>query len=168
MNRLRCRGGESKGNAAVEFALVLPIFAILLFGIMEFGWYFFVQHTMQYSTREGMRLALVGRTLTVGGTPLTRAESIVKTIKDNAAMAVNPAQVSVSIYPIVQTCVGSTCTYADDPNWQNLLDAGSDGDYMRVRSRYVHRLFTPLIGAFFTGGTITIQAEGTYRNEVFN
>jgi Flp pilus assembly protein TadG len=168
MNWLRYRGRKDKGNAAVEFALALPIFAVLLFGIMEFSWYFFVQHTMQYATREGMRLALVGRTLTVGGTPLTRADSIVKTIRDNAAIAVNPAQVSVSIYPIVETCVGSNCTYADDPNWQNLLNAGSAGDYMRVRSRYVHRLFTPLIGTFFTGGTITIQAEGTYRNELFN
>ncbi len=54
----------------MEFALTLPIFIILVIGIIEFGWYFFVQHTLQYATREGMRLALVGRTLTDGGTTL--------------------------------------------------------------------------------------------------
>ena len=47
----------------MEFALTLPVFFILVIGIIEFGWYFFVQHTLQYATREGMRLALVGRTL---------------------------------------------------------------------------------------------------------
>ena len=37
---------------------------------------------------------------------------------------------------------------------------------MRVRSRVIHTFFTPLIGAFFPNGTMmTIQAEGTYRNE---
>ncbi len=54
----------------MEFALTLPIFIILVIGIIEFGWYFFVQHTLQYATREGMRLALVGRTINnPGGTP---------------------------------------------------------------------------------------------------
>jgi Flp pilus assembly protein TadG len=165
MNRLRYRGRKDKGNAAVEFALALPIFAILFIGIMEFGWYFFVQHTMQYATREGMRLALVGRQLVVSGNTLTREASIVKTIKDNAALAVNPAQVTVYIYPVTDG------TYQDPSNWQNYNvtpDAGGAGDYMRVRSQYVHRFFTPLIGTFFTGGTVTIQAEGTYRNEIFN
>ena len=74
----------------MEFALALPIFIILVIGIIEFGWYFFVQHTLQYATREGMRLALVGRTLTVGGTTLTREASIIKTIQDNAVLAVKP------------------------------------------------------------------------------
>jgi Flp pilus assembly protein TadG len=161
VNWIRCRGKKDKGNAAVEFALALPIFAILLIGIMEFGWYFFVQHTMQYATREGMRLALVGRQLVVSGNTLTREASIIKTVKDNAALAVNPAQVSVSIYKV-------SSTYTDPSGWENLQNAGTAGDYMRVRSRYVHRFFTPLIGTFFTGGTVTIQAEGTYRNEIFN
>jgi Flp pilus assembly protein TadG len=162
MNRLRFRRGKDKGNAAVEFALALPIFAVLLIGIMEFGWYFFVQHTLQYATREGMRLALVGRTLTnPSGTQMTREASIIKTIQDNAVLAVTPAQLSISIYPV-------SSSYADPSGWQNTQNAGSAGDYMRVRSRYDHTFFTPLIGSFFTGGKVTIQAEGTYRNELFN
>ena len=52
-----------RGATAVEFALVLPLFVLLLFGIIDFGRYFFVQHTVQFATREGTRLALVGGTL---------------------------------------------------------------------------------------------------------
>ena len=54
----------SKGTTAVEFALVAPIFFFLVFGTIEFGWYFFVQHTIQSATRDGTRFALVGLQLT--------------------------------------------------------------------------------------------------------
>ena len=56
-------GKGCRGATMVEFAMVLPVFVLLLFGIIEFGRYFFVQHTLQFATREGTRLALVGGTL---------------------------------------------------------------------------------------------------------
>jgi Flp pilus assembly protein TadG len=144
----------------VEFALTLPIFILLVIGIVEFGYYFFVQHTLQYATREGMRLALVGRQLAgPGGTTLSKEASIIKTIQDNVGMAVKPAAVNIYIYPVGPG-------YADPLNWQTLPPSpGASGQFMRVRSRYTHNFFTPLIGKFFTGGSIVMQAEGTYRNE---
>lgn len=145
----------------VEFAIALPVFLILTIGIIEFGWYFFVQHTLQYATREGMRLALVGRTLTEGGTQLTRLDSIVKTIKEEASLAVDSGSLQISIYPV-------NPDFSDPSGWETRQDAGLAGDYMRVRTRYNHKLFTPLIGVFFTGGRIEIAAEGTYHNELFD
>jgi hypothetical protein len=160
MKRLRLIGRQIRGNTIVEFALVLPIFILLVIGIVEFGYYFFVQHTLQYATREGMRLALVGRRLPgPGGTLLSPEASIIKTIQDNVRIAVNPAAVQIFIYPV-------TPAFQDPANWLTLPPgAGASGQYMRVRSRYTHNFFTPLIGTFFTGGSIVMQAEGTYRNE---
>jgi Flp pilus assembly protein TadG len=151
-----------KGSSAVEFALTLPIFIILVIGIIEFGWYYFVQHTLQYATREGMRLALVGRTINnPSGTPMSREDSIITTIRNNATLAVKPASsVTVSIYPV-------SASFTDPTGWETQQDAGDPGQYMRVRSRYNYKFFTPLIGGFFSGGGIVIQAEGTYRNELF-
>ena len=37
--------GSSRGQALVEFALVLPIFAIMLFGIIDFGRYVFTANS---------------------------------------------------------------------------------------------------------------------------
>ena len=143
----------------VEFALTLPVFIILVVGIIEFGWCFFVQHTLQYATREGMRLALVGRTLTnASGNPMTPVGSIIYTIRQEASLAVDPGSVLISIYPV-------GANFSDPTNWQNTQNAGGTGQYMRVRTRVIHTFFTPLIGAFFPNGTMTIQAEGTYRNE---
>jgi hypothetical protein len=162
MLRHGLNGRMDRGNTAVEFALTLPIFIILFIGIIEFGWYFFVQHTMQYATREGMRIALVGRTMNdPNGNPMTRVATIIQTIKDNTMLPVIRNGVLVSIYPV-------STGYTDPTGWETQQDAGDPGEYMRVRSRYIHTFFTPLIGGFFSGGGITIQAEGTYRNELFN
>jgi hypothetical protein len=92
---------------------------------------------------------------------MTRVDSIIRTIRDGASLAVRPDAVLVAIYPV-------SATFGDPANWQSLQDAGEPGDYMRVRTRVVHTFFTPLIGGFFTGGRITLQAEGTYRNELFD
>jgi len=43
----------------VEFAFVLPVFLILVFGIIEFGWAFSQQLDVRHGAREGARLAAV-------------------------------------------------------------------------------------------------------------
>ncbi len=156
------REGSNRGVAAVEFALILPIFLLLLMGIVEFGRYFFVQHTLQFATREGVRLALVGKTLDDPlGNPMSRVDSIVAMIQNYASIALNPANLSISIFPVQPN-------YSDPTGWKGTLNAGNSGDYMRVRTQYTFAFITPLIGNFFSGGTVALQAEATYRNEVFD
>jgi Flp pilus assembly protein TadG len=148
---------DKSGIAAVEFALVLPLFMTLVFAVIDFGYYFFVQNTLQYATREGVRLALVGGTISGA----TRLDSILQTIKDNAALAVDPDKLSISIFPV-------TGTYGDPSGWNTTQDPGNPGDIMRVRTSYTYNFLTPLIGSFFSGGTILVQAEATYKNEDFS
>jgi Flp pilus assembly protein TadG len=152
---------DNEGATIVEFALVLPIFALLLFSTIEFGFYFFVQHTLQFATREGTRLALVGGTLNdPKGNPMTRQDSIIQTIKDHASIAVNPGALDINIFP-----VGTG--YADPANWDKTTDPGGGGNYMRVRTQYTFSFLTPLIQQFFPSGQHVITAEALYRNELF-
>jgi Flp pilus assembly protein TadG len=51
---------SSRGVSAVEFALVLPILLILLLGIVDYGWVFFVRLTMTNAAREGARTGVTG------------------------------------------------------------------------------------------------------------
>jgi len=50
---------DDRGAAAVEFALVLPVLLVLLFGIMEVGRLFQVQATLSAAAREGVRVMAV-------------------------------------------------------------------------------------------------------------
>jgi len=160
--RLPFKVRDSKGVTIVEFALVLPIFALLLCATIEFGYYFFVQHTLQYATREGTRLALVGATLNdPSGNPMTRQASIIETIKEHASIAVNPGALQISIFPV------SGPNYTDPANWQTTTNPGNGGDFMRVVVQYTFKFWTPLIGHFFPSDQQVITAEALYRNEMF-
>jgi len=53
------RRDREKGAAAVEFAIVLPLLVLLVFGIMEAGWLFAQINDIHHGAREGARLAAV-------------------------------------------------------------------------------------------------------------
>lgn len=50
---------NNRGQGLVEFALILPILLILILGIMQFGFIFNGQITLNSAARDGARLAVV-------------------------------------------------------------------------------------------------------------
>lgn len=50
------RSGE-RGQALVEFSMVVPVFMLILLGLLEFGFAFDHQLTLSYASREGARTA---------------------------------------------------------------------------------------------------------------
>jgi len=66
MRRKSKKYGDS-GVAAVELALLIPVFILLIFGIFEFGRAWYIQQTITSASREGARYGIVYRTVTVGG-----------------------------------------------------------------------------------------------------
>ena len=53
-----------RGAAVVEFALIAPIFILLVFGMIEFGRMVMVQQVLTNASREGARLAVLDGTTT--------------------------------------------------------------------------------------------------------
>ena len=155
------RRSDQRGVTIVEFAMVLPVLFILMMSVVDFGLCFFAEHTLQFATREGVRIALVGRVLTdSNGNPLTREATIIETIQKQAAIAIPADKVHISIYPV-------SSDLTDPTGWQTTQDAGSGGSYMRVRTSYDYAFLTPVLRAVFPGGKLTLQAQSTYRNEQF-
>lgn len=46
-----------RGAATVEFAVVLPILLMIIFGILEFGRVLYVDQSLSWAAREGARIA---------------------------------------------------------------------------------------------------------------
>ena len=60
-NKSKSKLRNEKGASAVEFALVLPVFVMLVFGIFQFGIAFNNWIAITHAAREGARLAAVGQ-----------------------------------------------------------------------------------------------------------
>jgi len=48
-----------RAAAAVEMAVIAPLLLTMIFGVMEFGWVFWVKETLTNATREGCRVAVL-------------------------------------------------------------------------------------------------------------
>jgi Flp pilus assembly protein TadG len=56
----RARAHRERGAVAVEFALIMPIFLLLVFGMIQYGVYFWSAQGGSSASREAARRAAVG------------------------------------------------------------------------------------------------------------
>lgn len=61
----------------VEFAIIVPVFFLLVFAVVEFGWAFYQQLDVRHGAREGARLAAVDFQSTATPTPANQVAEIV-------------------------------------------------------------------------------------------
>jgi len=80
MRVIRNRTSRDEGVAAVEFALILPVLALILFGVLEFGRVWSQYQVFQGAAREGARCAAVAST----------SDCVVQTEIDQAAAPYDP------------------------------------------------------------------------------
>jgi len=82
---------KKNGQAMVEFALILPIFILILLGIMEFGLLFHQYLVVTSASREGARSAALGG---------TDAETVA--VVNAAAASINAGQLATVVTPQVR------------------------------------------------------------------
>jgi len=97
------RKDSERGAAAVEFALLLPMLLLVVFGIMEFGQLYNVQISASNAAREGARYAAV-HYADAGGYSDTAA---VAAARNSAPTLPSSTQIIVS-YPAGACSAGSS------------------------------------------------------------
>ncbi len=55
--RVRCRGGQ-RGQALVEFAIIIPVLLAVLLGIVEFARAWQIHQVVTNAAREGVRVSV--------------------------------------------------------------------------------------------------------------
>jgi len=121
---------RDRGAAAVEFALLLPLLALLVFGIVDFGRALNAQITLTQAAREGARMAALGEPNVVSSTQA-------------AATGLSPVSVTVTSCP-VGAAAGVNATVKVSYTFTFLTPVGG---------------IAKLFGSGF-GSTMTLTAQG--------
>lgn len=90
---------NNRGQALVEFALVMPVLLLLALGIMEFGVVIHENMVVAEASREGARSAALGG-----------SDTVVETAAKNAATGLDGTKVLVTISPSLERTTGDPVT----------------------------------------------------------
>lgn len=83
------------GAAAVEFALVVPLLAALVLGIIQYGWYFYVANSTSSAAREAARRVVVGDCWGGDFAPFVQGQAPTMTFADYTPTDLSAASVQV-------------------------------------------------------------------------
>ena len=156
MSTVEKRRRRTRAQALVEFALVVPWFFLLLFGIIEAGRFIFYYETLSNATREGARFAIVNGANTLGCPTGPAAPG---------TSACDPSGTNV-VARVRATAIGlpSSGIAVDRCWWYTACDYVShgDGDNARgatvtVRAAYTYSALVPIVPL----PPITVSAEST-------
>jgi len=134
--RPRARLRSRRGQSLVEFALILPVLMIMVFGIIDFGMGLRSYISLTNATREGARFAAIGNS--AGAYPANCNGTNNTTVIGRVCYTIEGLDLAD-----VQTV---SVAY---PNGQ------SPGNSVVVSARYTYNYITPIgdIIDFFSGGT---------------
>jgi Flp pilus assembly protein TadG len=141
LNGRRVSRSRRRGQSLVEFAAALPFLAILVFGIIEFG--FFVRDSLIISNaaRDGARAAAVGKTTTDITTRITNSSSPLATSGDNGSITLEYSTNNGTSYTTLSNTTEATASLQ-----RNTAPAGS---LVRVTVATNHKPFVFLFGPIF-------------------
>lgn len=141
-----------RGQATVEFALVLPVLLLLIVGVLEFARAWNLHQTLTDAVREGARRALIAH-----DTEKTYAEeqdSVYAPIWRYLAQAgYDPQYASMGICNTPSTTCGSTSRPAAESNFKN------SGTNITVTVSFPYRFWV------LPFRSITMKSSLTVRNE---
>ncbi len=141
---------SSAGQSIAEFALVVPILLLLVFGIVEFGLIVKSWQVVTDAAREGARVAVVGTTPGVAADSVDAADAVRQALNRGG---LDGADATVALEATGTT--GGPWTGAER------------GDTARVTINYPHDMimFGPLISSMTGYSTIPIRTSITMRKE---
>jgi hypothetical protein len=131
----------NRGQDLVEFALIFPFLAIIIFGIIDLGRATYYYSALQNAAREGARYAIVHPDVTLG---------VINRVKERA-IGINSS--------------GSDFVVGLGADIEDSSDDWSDCDFVQVQINYTFKLATPLVGAFFENGRASMAASSTMQRE---
>jgi len=144
---------DERGAAAVEFALVLPVLAMLVFGVISFAVIFAQQLSLGNAARQGARFGVVGNR--------TCAEIMAETKQASETIALGAAQVTVLVER--GSTAGTAGSICPSPAATNKpCEDSTPGDNIYVTAKFEGELVIPLA---VYDPTFPLSGKGVFRCE---
>lgn len=152
----RPRSQRQRGATIVEFAIIAPVFVMLMIGVIELSMVYFANLTMQHAVREGARYAVTGQSnLDPNTSNQQRYQAVLQKIKDS----------SMGMYDKVAPAVSVTNMSGGTNSGSGTF--GSAGDIIVISLDCNWPMVTPMMAAFFTNGKAHFVVSATMRNESY-
>ena len=146
---------SQKGATAVEFAIILPLLLLLIFGIIEFGLFLFNRHVITNAVREAARAGIVVRSPRLSN---KKIETIARNYCEKYLVTFGAGTLNIPLPLLREDESGNPL--GEDEAGNAIL--GRFGDVLIVRATYQYDwLFLSTIGI----GPTTIQAIARMRME---
>jgi Flp pilus assembly protein TadG len=148
---------RGRGQAMVEFALVIPMFLLILAAIIDFGFGFFDRMSVINAAREGARAGVM---VDVANAPSTMQ----RTVMDRVESAAAQGGITVTDSNVQVTCVqtnattSSPCTFTVH-SAANLAGVQS-GDSVSVTVNYSYHISFPMLTVL---GITTLDLSSTVQ-----
>jgi len=166
LRRFRRNRGAS---AAVEFALIAPLFFGFLFAIIEIALVFFASQVLETITQDSARMIMTGQAQTAAYTP-AQFKTYVCT-KIPALFTCDNVYVDVESYPAFGNVVINSQIDGSNNFINNMKYCpGNPGDIVVVRLFYQWPIFVTGLGfniANLSGSQRLLSATAAFRNEPF-
>jgi Flp pilus assembly protein TadG len=168
----RMRADGRKGSAIVEFAMIAPVFFLLLMGIVENGVIYFAGSTLQYATDNAARYVRTGQ---ASAAAMTQSQFRTRICNDIAALLPcnSNLQVDVEAYTGYSSATFGTATdgTGNVNSSLNNYQLGSACSVVLIRVFYTWKILTPVLSPFLTNmktGYRLITATAAFRNEPYS
>ena len=161
-----CR--NRRGSAAIEFALVAPVFLALLFAILETGIIFFADQYLETLTQDGARMILTGQAQNGNYTQSQFQTYICSQV--SALFSCSNIYVNVQSFSSFQTLT-ATCPISNGTFVNNMqYSPGGPGNVVIVQLFYQWPQFVTGLGYNITnlnGNFRLLCATAAFRNEPY-
>jgi Flp pilus assembly protein TadG len=141
--------GAKRGQALVEFALVLPIFILVLVAIFDLGRAVFAYNTLTNAAREGARIAIVNQ---------YKPSIVARAKQQTAIVELNDPSVQVDFYQVNADGTPNTSVPC-------ALSQIAVGCMATVSFEATYQPITPLIGNIVFKNGVTFTASSTLSVE---
>jgi len=145
---------DKRGSAAVEFAIVAPIFLVMMFSMFEIGWFYFANSVVDASVADAARLIKTGQLQQSSGTAEEHSDALFEGICDvldkfgdcNDRLTVEVKKYA-SFEELSDDTAPATCADAPPGDIDAIeFEPGTESEIVRVRICFLYTTVNPIVG----------------------